>query len=108
MQFLDVFATLIRKFYYFCLKHGTSLYGVEHWILNNGRSKIEFYNLSVTFHNSLKKVLGFPRYENNHDVCAEAQIHTFKHIVNRKIILHVYNLMNSNSPCVIPLRSYFK
>ena len=47
-----------------------------------------------------------PFWESNHGVCKQSGLLIFKHLINKNIISHLFNITNSDSPCIAPLKMY--
>ena len=115
MSFLKQFYPMYRKFSTvnrnllgflfktFC----SSFYGSELWYNDYG-SSYEFKNIGISYHKAIKKMLGVSFREHNHPSCNEMQLPLFKHFHFKKMISFYFNLINSPSPCIVPLKGYLK
>ena len=114
-SFLKQFYAIYRRFHFvdsnvlkFLFKaHCTSFYGKELWFDLKGCVSV-FNNLAVNYHKCLKKILGLSWGHSNHDVCEKIGIHTFKHFINNSLISYYFNFLNSESPCIVRHKMYFK
>ena len=84
-----------------------SFYGSENWYDLKGCSK-EFKALGVSYHKAIKKVNGFNIWESNHLVCERVGLPIFRHLLNRRRISFLFSLIETESPCILPLKDYFK
>jgi hypothetical protein len=113
-SFLKQFYTIFRKFYFadsdaltfLFSSHCTSLYCAELWHNIKG-SQSQFKSFSVTYHKAIKKIHKKPWAYSNHDICEEAGLKTFKHLINQKMATFAFNLMNNNSMCFNRYKSFF-
>ncbi len=105
-SFLRQFYSIYRRFYYADMSvliylfksHCLSLFGCELWYNLKGcitTSKCH----AINYHKCIKKILGVSWMENNHDICEFANLHTFRHLVNWKMISFAFNLINTKSVC---------
>jgi hypothetical protein len=85
----------------------TCFYGSELWYDRN-LTNAEFRTLGVTYHKSIKKMRRLPPWTSNHDLCEEANLPIFKHLINKKIVTFWFSLIYSKSPCIAPLINHFK
>ena len=114
-QFLKQFYGMFRKFSYLnssilsflFSSYCTSFYGSQLWYNRRGCQN-EFRALGVSYHNHIKKMLRIPLYESNHVTCEGAGLPIFKHCINKRTLSFFISLITSNSPCILPLRYYFK
>ena len=115
LSFLKQFYSIYRRFHFvdrkiltFLFKsHCLSFYGSELWFSLRG-CITTFKNLSINFHKCIKKMGNVSWFTNNHDICEEFGLQTFKHFINKKILYFINSLMNSKSPCFNKHKIYFK
>ena len=115
LVFMKQFYSIWRKFYFtdfnvfkfLFTSHCMSFFGAELWF-NMKNSKQEFHALEIAYHKAIKKMLGLPWRESNHYACEVADMPVFKHFINQRILGFLFNLINSKSLCVAPLRNYFR
>ena len=113
--FLKQFYSLYRRFdfndcsvlLFLFQSHCTSFYGAELWS-DLYKCQKEFDQLGVSYHKCIKKVMHVPPWENNHDICERAGVLLFKHLINKKIISFVFNIIKSKSPCMTHLKLYIR
>ena len=101
-KFYAEFNCLFRKFS-FCDKdvkiflfkqYCLQLYGCEMWFSCSVSSLKQF---GIGYHKAIKKILNLSYQESNHYACQEAQLYTFKHMVNKcKIMAAVRHITH---PC---------
>ena len=112
--FLKQFYSLFKRFYhidsnilFFLFKaHCLSFYGSVLWLDLKGCVN-DFKSLSINFHKCIKKIAGVQWSANNHDLCEDMGILTFKHFINNSIISFFHNLINSKSACTERHKHYF-
>ena len=92
---------LIFLYKSFCM----SFYGAELWYCTKG-SMVEFQNLEIAYHKTIKRILGFPNWESNHTVCQISGLPIFRHYVNTTIVSFMFHIANSTSPCILPIKPY--
>ena len=115
MSFMKQFYSMYRKFStvnrdllgFLFKSFCSSFYGSELWYNDYGSSK-EFKNIGISYHKSIKKMLGQSSREHNHPACNEMRLPLFKHFHYKKMVSFYFNLINSPSPCIMPLKSYLK
>jgi hypothetical protein len=113
--FLKQFYSIYRKFNFLDFKvmkflfesHAMSFYGSELWYDTSG-CKNDFKVLGITYHKAVKKMKKFPWRESNHYTCNTAGLPVFKHLINRKVISFLTNILNTSSICMMPLKAYYK
>jgi hypothetical protein len=114
-SFLRQFYAVIRKFSFvdrnmiiFLLKsYCFSFYGAPLW----GDAKYSCQNLkslAVSYHNAVKKVVNVPKRSSSHDACDEANLLTFKHLLNMMIFGFMFSLLNTSSICALRFKEYFR
>ncbi len=83
---------------YLFKSHCLSLFGSELWYNLKG-CITTFKSHAINYHKCIKKILGLSWMENNHNICEFANLHTFSHLVNWKMISFAFNLINTKSVC---------
>ena len=68
--------------------------------------KVQKWNLKVSYHKALKKLLGVPYWYSNHDVCNHLNRMTFGNMVNLNIFRFLFQIQNSISPCLKYVKKY--
>ena len=112
--FLKQFYNIWRKFSYtdfevfkfLFTSHCTSFFGCELWFDIKG-STYEYHVMEVTYHKAIKKMLGLPWRFSNHIACEVAGLPIFNHFINKRILCFLFNMIQTTSPCILPLRDYF-
>ena len=82
-----------------------SMFGSELWYELKGCSQT-FNALKITFHKGIKKMLGLPFRSSNHDACIAANLLTFDHFRNMKIFNFGFQIKNSRSLSLQPIKGY--
>ena len=100
-NFCDI-ETLSFLFKSYC----SSFYASELWF-NREKAKKELDTLSIVYHKAIKRVVNLSKWDNNHDACCLANLPIFKHFLNNKLINFVFSIINSKSPCIANLKTYF-
>ena len=95
---IDVFYSL---FHSYCL----SFYGIELWI--KMKSAGNFKAMSISYHATIKRMLGLPKRFSNHFACNFLGILTFEHFLSNMYFRYLSWLFNCNSPCFNPFKLYF-
>lgn len=90
-SFADVRVKLFL-FRYYCLQ----IYGSDLWLESKGAINV-LKQFAVGYHKAIKKILGLSSHESNHFACQEAQLLTFKHLLNKMKVMTVFRLFQS--PC---------
>ena len=85
----------------------SSFYGMEFWSDFSGSINV-FDQLTIFYHKAVKRIAGLPMWESNHLACSMTSLPIFKHYVNLRLVNFLFNVSNSKSPCVAPLKSYFR
>ena len=114
LSFKRSFGFLFRKFYsisvdvFYSLftSYCTSFYASELWVDKKKCSR-NFKNLSISYHLTLKKIIGFPKFHSNHFTCSIFNAMTFEHFSNFKCIKFIFWLLNNNGPCFRTHKFYF-
>ncbi len=114
-MFLKQFNSMYSKFKYvntdmlrFLFKsYCTSFYGAELWF-DKMNVKKEFNRCAIVYHKSIKRMAKQSPWSSNHDACERLELPIFKHMINAKILNFYVNILNSDSPCLINLKSYYK
>ena len=103
-KFYSEFNSILRNFNFadqkvklflfkqYCLQ----FYGSELWIGSGGASGA-LKQFAIGYHKAIKKLLNLSYHESNHFACQEAQLLTFKHLLNRIKIMATYRLISR--PC---------
>ena len=91
----------IKLFNTLCLP----MYGLSLWSYRR-KAKMCLKQLAVSYHLGLKRLLGYPKYFSNHFVCQELNVLTFEHFLNLQTVKAYFRLINSESYCMIGLRTY--
>ena len=114
-SFLKQFYALMHKFYFtdlnvfkfLFLSHCTSFFGSELWYDLKG-SKYEYHAMEIAYHKAIKKIIGLPRWASNHRACELIGLQTFNHLINKRTLNFVFSLINSKSPCLLPLKDFLR
>ena len=85
--------------------HCTDFYGSITWY-NSDKCKGKLDDLNVAYHIALKTMLNVPKSASNRFVCAALNVQTLEHLLNRHLISFAFQIHQSNSHCVTPLK-YF-
>lgn len=102
LHFLET-DNLLFLFKSYCM----SFYSATNWYsLTN--CKPAFEHLKVLYHKHIKKIFNVNKYHSNHQICKQANLLTFPHLINTKVLHHFRNLIFSNNPCFKQLRYYFE
>ena len=96
---VDVLSFLIQSYCF-------SFYGSELWY--NFSNKRVFNKISVAYHKAIKRVAGLAPWQSNHAASDITHLPIFSHFINSKILSHLFSLIQSVSPCIIPLKYYFR
>ena len=112
-KFYKSFNSLFRKFFsinleillYLFKSHCNQFYGSELWY-NTGGSSDATKQLSVGYHNALKKILNVQRWTRNHFVCNMLGLVTLNHTLKFNIIRFVHNIFH-NSPSIVEINKAF-
>ena len=67
----------------------------------------DFKQLGVSFHYSLKRILGFPKYFSNHLACEILNSYTFENFINVKILKFFFWMVRCDSKCFYAHKFYF-
>ena len=81
-------------FRHYCLQ----FYGSELWF-NHFKTSVILKQFAIAYHKAIKKILGLSTHESNHYACQQATLFTFRHLLNKIVIMAAVRLFN-NSPCV--------
>ena len=84
-----------------------SFYWSELWY-NDSKYIGDLKALAVNYHKAIKRILGLRTWDNNHDACERSGLPISKHFIYRKMLLFLFSLINSKSPCLYNLKLYFK
>ncbi len=68
-------------------------------------SNLQIKSFAVNYHKCVKKIVKQTWSYSNHDACEEADL-ILKHLLNIKLVSFAFNLMNTESPCILPYKSY--
>ena len=55
----------------------------------------------------MKPIFGLTIRSRNHEACCQANMLTFKHIQFRKMLNFDYQINDTESPCLLPLKKFF-
>ena len=103
-KFYCEFNNILRKFHF--ADYNVKLHLFRHYCLQIYGSDLWFYNVGVIghlkhfaigYHKAIKKILGLSTHESNHYACQEAELLTFKHLLNKIRIITAIRLFSS--PC---------
>ena len=86
--------------------HSTSIYASELWF-DRYRCRHHFNKAAVSYHYSLRKILGIPKYFSNHFNFDIFNAFNFEHFINFKCIKFLFWLVKCRSPCLAVHRYYF-
>ncbi len=114
-MFLKQFNSMYSKFNYvntdmlrFLFKsYCSSFYGTELWF-DKMNAKKEFNRCAIEYHKSIKRMAKQSPWSGNRDSCERLELPIFKHMINAKILNFYMNILNSDSPCLINLKSYYR
>jgi len=70
-----------------------SMYGLE-LFLNNKHSGDMLRKLGIAYHNSLKRLLGLPKFYSNHHTCSILAKFTYTHMMNHKMLSFSFGALN--------------
>ena len=102
MKFYSVDSDILYSlFNSFC----ASFYGSELWV--NFPIHRNFRQISVSYHNEIKKILGLPKFYSNHFMCSIFNAFTFEHFLNFRRTKFMFWLRRCSSPCFYLHKSYF-
>ena len=62
--------------------------------------------MKISYHKSLKRLLGVPYWYSNHDVCNHLNFKTFDNVVNINIFQFMFQIQRTDSPCIKYIRQY--
>ena len=113
-SFLKQYNSMYSKFYkmnFSVLKHlfktyTNSFYGLELWY--DSYCHRDIHKLEVTYHKAVKRIAHLNVWDSNHEACEIVDVPIFKHLFSKRIICFYHSLINSNSPCLLPFKTYFK
>ena len=83
-----------------------SFYGSELWDNQIGCYKA-LNSLKIGYHKAVKRLLGLPFKSSSHEACISADLLTLEHLLSVKMLCFGYSVINSHSPCIRSLKSYF-
>ena len=86
----------IDVFYRLFLIHCTSFYASELWF-DRYKCRHHFIKAAVSYHYSLNKILGIPKYFRNHFICDVFNAFVFEHFINFKYINFLFWLVKCRS-----------
>ena len=64
-------------------------------------------SLGFLYHNSLKKILGVPKFYSNHFTCSALNVLTFENFINYKCLKYLFWLKSCKSECFNLHKFYF-
>ena len=100
------FSTIDIEVLYFLFNvYCTSFYGAELW--TNFYKNLNFKQISMSYHASLKKILRLPKFYSNHFVCSVFNAFTFENLLNFRQTLFLFWLRKCTSPCFYHHKFYF-
>ena len=113
--FVKQFNSIYHKFSYVDINvmsflfeaHCTSFYGMEIWPNLKNTNK-EFGTLAITYHNAMKKIAKLDTWDSNHLAADKTGLTLFTHLINKRQIAFLFSLCNGDSPCIMPLKQYFR
>ena len=85
----------------------TSFYGAELWF-NKKNAKKEFNRGAISYHKAIKRMANLTPWDSNHEACEKLDLPTFKHMINSKMLKFYMKMLNSKSPCLVNLKSYYR
>ncbi len=91
----------------FLFKSHCTFYGAELWFAKMNAKKV-FNRCAIAYHKSIKRMAKQSPWCSNHDACERLELPIFKHMINAKILNFYMNILNSDSPCLIKLKSYYR
>ncbi len=71
-------------------------------------AKKEFNRCAISYHKSIKRMAKQSPWSSNHYACERLELPIFKHMINAKILNFYMNILNSDSPCLINLKLYYR
>ena len=114
LTFNKQFFSIYRKFnllesenLLFLFKYCLSFYSATNWY-NLDNCKTAFKTLQTLYHKHIKRILRVNKRYSNHIACKEANIHTFPHLINIKVMNHMRKFVFSNNSCCKQLKYYFQ
>ena len=110
--FLKQFNSMYYKFYeqnndvlHFLFRtYTSSFYGIELWydsLFNRNINK-----LSICYHKAIKRVARLNVWDSNHEACDIVQVMTFQHLLAKRVLVFLFNMIKSKSPCLKPYKNY--
>ena len=83
----------------------TSFYGCQLWDnLKGCTSALDA--VKVSFHKSVKRILGISFRSSSHQACVDAEFLTLNHILNYRKLSFAFQVKNSSSPCIKYIKNY--
>ena len=76
------------------------MYGIELWGDTSGSSQL-LKQLAVSYHYSLKRILGLSKRDSNHYACYLLDQFTFQHLRNFRMLKYYRLLKSCTSPCIV-------
>ena len=64
--------------------------------------------MSVSYHKAVKKIAHMAPWQSNHEACEKVKVNIFKHMVNKRILNHFFNLLWSNNVMIGRLKYFFR
>ena len=113
-SFLKQFNSMFCKFSYadksilaFLFRtYTSSFYAIENWTF--GASNRALQRISVAYHKAVKRVCGLNPWVSNHDACKTLGVNIFKHLYAKRRVGFAVAVINSESPCLVPLLYYLR